>query len=422
MIYKNYKSNTYNIYTIKTDKFKTCHMEIVFRNNIVKNEVSKRSLLTEILVENTKEYPTRRNMVIALENLYNSYFYGITNRIGSSILTSFCFDFINPSLVDEDLEEFIKFPINSIMYPNITNNEFDITTFEYIKSRVIKDIESIIEDPKKYSIDKLLSSMCPDTASGININGSVDDINLITNSNLYEYYQNMLQHDYIDVYIIGDLNMDKVVKIINDNLKINVLKNHNIEFNVLNNASKKVTKLYDNANFSQENICIGLNINNITQYERNYVAHIYNMILGGGSLETKLYNRLRNENSLCYNCVSLYQKFDNLIILYTAISKENEDLAIKLMKKSLNDMLEGNITEEELENAKQLIITTLNMSLDNPGRIIDNYIFKNLYGLDEIEERIKLYNGVTKEEIINFAKKIKINTILCVRDGENEKN
>ena len=33
MIYRKFESNTYNIYTIKTDKFKTCHMEIIFRNN-----------------------------------------------------------------------------------------------------------------------------------------------------------------------------------------------------------------------------------------------------------------------------------------------------------------------------------------------------------------------------------------------------
>ena len=71
---------------------------------------------------------------------------------------------------------------------------------------------------------------------------------------------------------------------------------------------------------------------------------------------------------------------------------------------------------------KELIKTTLNMSLDNPGRIIDNYLFKNLYGLDDIEIRINKYSNVTKEEIINFAKKVKLNTILCVRDGENEKN
>ena len=146
------------------------------------------------------------------------------------------------------------------------------------------------------------------------------------------------------------------------------------------------------------------------------------MILGGGSLETKLYNRLRNENSLCYNCVSIYQKFDNLLILHTAVSSDNEELAIKLMKKALDDMISGNISDEELNNAKKLITTTLNMSLDVPGRIVDNYVFENLYGLEKLETRINKYNDVTKKDIMNFAKKIKLNTILCVRDGENERN
>ena len=422
MIYKTYNNKTYNIYTIKTDKFKTCHMEIVFRNNINKNDITKRSLITEMLVENTKKYKTRRDMIIELENLYNSYFYGVTNRIGSSILTSFCFDFIDPKLINEDLEQFIKFPIETILNPNVNNNEFDITTFEYVKTRVKNDIESLIEDPKKYSIDKLISNMCPDTESSININGYIEDLDLIIPTNLYEYYISMLEHDYIDIYIIGNLDMDNVSKIIKDNLKINVFKNHKIDYEINNKSVSKPKKLVENFNFSQENLCIGLNIENMTQFEKNYVGHIYNMILGGGSLETKLYNRLRNENSLCYNCVSIYQKFDNLLILHTAISKENENLAIKLMKKALLDMEQGNITEEEIENAKKLITTTLNMAEDVPGRIIDNYIFKNLYGLDDLEVRIKKYNSITKKEIVDFAKKIKINTILCVRDGENENN
>ena len=422
MIYKTYNNKPYNIYTIKTDKFKTCHMEIVFRNNINKNDITKRSLITEMLVENSKKYKTRRDMIIELENLYNSYFYGVTNRIGSSILTSFCFDFIDPKLINEDLEQFIKFPIETVLNPNVNNNEFDITTFEYVKTRVKNDIESLIEDPKKYSIDKLLSNMCPDTESSININGYIEDLDLITPTNLYEYYISMLEHDYIDIYIIGNLDMDNVSKIIKDNLKINVFKNHKIDYEINNKSVSKPKKLVENFNFSQENLCIGLNIENMTQFEKNYVGHIYNMILGGGSLETKLYNRLRNENSLCYNCVSIYQKFDNLLILHTAISKENENLAIKLMKKALLDMEQGNITEEEIENAKKLITTTLNMAEDVPGRIIDNYIFKNLYGLDDLEVRIKKYNSITKKEIVDFAKKIKINTILCVRDGENENN
>ena len=222
MIYKSYKRNSYNIYTIKTDKFKTCHMEIIFRNNITKEEITKRSLLTEMLVENTSKYNTRRKMIIELENLYNSYFYSITNRVGSSILTSFCFDFINPKLVNEKIDEFIKFPLNAILNPNISNDEFDITTFEYIKERVKKDIESIVEDPKKYSIRKLLENMCKNTESKININGYIEDLENINNSNLFDYYKEMIKHDFIDIYIIGNLDMDNVSKIIENNFKINI--------------------------------------------------------------------------------------------------------------------------------------------------------------------------------------------------------
>ena len=421
MVYKAYKNYTYNIYTIKTDKFKTCHMEIIFRNNINKDEVTKRSILAEMLVENSNKFKRRQEMLIELENLYNSYFYAVTNRVGSSILTSFCFDFIDPSLVSENIEKFIKFPLISILNPNVNNNEFDINTFEYIKTRVKKDIESIIEDPKNYSIQKLLNNMCKNTESSINVGGYVEDLDSINTTNLYEYYISMLEHDYIDIYIIGNLDMNKVQKIIKDTFKVKVLKNHIVNYNVKNNIFKKPVKIYEDFDITQEHIAIGLNILNETEYEKNYVSQIYNMILGSGSLETKLYNRLRNENSLCYNCSSIYQKYDNLIILHTAISKENESKAIDLMKKALNDMI-NDITDDEIENAKELLVTTLNMSLDVPGRIVDNYVFKNLYGLDDLNTRIEKYKNVTKKEIINFAKKIRINTILCLRDGENGKN
>lgn len=420
MLYKEYKCNTYNVYTVKTDKFKTCHMEIIFRNNIDKATVTKRSLLSEMLVENSNIYKTKKDMNIELENLYNSFFYSVINRVGSSILTSYCFDFIDPNLVNENIEEFIKFPIINIMNPNVLNNEFENNTFNYVKQRVKKDIESIIEEPKKYSIKKLLENMC-NTESSIDINGNIEDLEMITPTNLFEFYNECLQHDYIDIYIIGNLNMDNVVEIIKNNFNLNILKNHEVLYEVKNPIRKKVKEISLDSDFSQENICFGYNIDNMTEYERNYVANIYNMILGGSSLDTKLYNNLRNENSLCYNCSSLYQKFDNLIIIHTAISKENENLAIKLIKKSINDMI-NNIDETELENAKKLISTTLNMALDNPGKIIDNYLFKNLYNLEDIEIRINKYNNVTLEEIKEFSKKVKLNTILCLKEAENGKN
>lgn len=45
MNYKTYKYDTYNIYTIQTDKFKNCYIELNFREDIRDVNLSQRSLL-----------------------------------------------------------------------------------------------------------------------------------------------------------------------------------------------------------------------------------------------------------------------------------------------------------------------------------------------------------------------------------------
>jgi 3-phosphoshikimate 1-carboxyvinyltransferase len=98
MIYREYKADTYNIYTIKTDKFKTCHMEIVFRNNIKKEDVTKRSLISELLVENSKKFPTRKELVIENVVLSNDIKATIRclNELGISVIVNNNIAYIKP--------------------------------------------------------------------------------------------------------------------------------------------------------------------------------------------------------------------------------------------------------------------------------------------------------------------------------------
>ena len=76
-------------------------------------------------------------------------------------------------------------------------------------------------------------------------------------------------------------------------------------------------------------------------------------------------------------------------------------------------IIQNSVIVHSPENLRNNIIDEYAIKIlkrNNEKGIIDNYIFKNLYGLDDLEVRIENYNNVTKNEIINFAKKIKINT------------
>ena len=184
---------------------------------------------------------------------------------------------------------------------------------------------------------------------------------------------------------------------------------------------RKLIKESKNTNYFQTNLVYLLNLNNLTEYEKNYVANIYNIILGGGSLQTKLSKKLRIDNSLCYNVQSAYLKYDNLIMISTGVDINKENKANKLIKEAINEM-KDNITDEELTEAKELILTSLNMLNDSPGRIIDNEFYINLGLIDKLEDRINNFKNITKEDIYKLSNKINICTIYSLRGNINEEN
>ena len=54
--------------------------------------------------------------------------------------------------------------------------------------------------------------MCKDEPYAMNVHGQLEDVETITAANLYEYYQKALSEDEIDLYVIGDVNTEEVVK------------------------------------------------------------------------------------------------------------------------------------------------------------------------------------------------------------------
>ena len=422
MVYNVHKCGSYNIHTIKTDKFKNIRMEIVFRNNIDPNTIASRTLLFDLLVESSFKYPTKRDLVLKQELLYNASLYSVSNRIGNQIITSIVMDFLNPKYTkDNYLADAIKLPFELIFNPLVNNNEFSNQTLENIKTRTIADIKSLNEQPSKLAIKNALKSFDENSISSIDINGTIDSITTISSTSIYNTYLDVLKHDYIDIYVIGDFDENKIVDEIVKNAQFNTIKKHELTLEINNKTRSKNHIVKDSSSFLQSHIVYIYNITNLSDYERKYVFNLYNNILGGSALESKLYQKLRGENSLCYGISSIYQKYDNLLLIYTSVDPNNVNKAKKLIEQTISEMI-NNITEEDLNMAKDAIISSINMSLDIPGRIIDQYLFHNISDLDLVDERISQYKKVCLKDLKVVAKKIKINTTYVLEGDKNEKN
>ena len=73
-MYKSYDLNSYKLHCVKDDRFKETKVVINFKRKVKKEEITMRSILSKILLESSKNYPTSRLMAIETENLYNLMF------------------------------------------------------------------------------------------------------------------------------------------------------------------------------------------------------------------------------------------------------------------------------------------------------------------------------------------------------------
>ena len=423
MEYKVYDCKTYRIHTIKTDKFKNCSMEIMFRNDLIKEEITANNLLVDILMHSSKKYPKRRDVSIALENLYSTQVRGVATRLGNSTMLSFITDFLDPKYCyDGYLEEVISFPFEMLLNPNVKDKEFEQRSFNIIKNRIKSDIESLKENATRYAFRRALENMDDKSSSSYYMVGYLDDLEKITTTSLYDTYNNVLNNYVCDIYVIGNLEMDEVVKIIKKKFVIRTLKEKDIDLYVDNKVRKKELDISETGKYEQDSFVMVYNLVNLTKRERDLVIHLYNIILGSGGLTSKLYRYLREENSLCYVVSSMYQKYDGLLMVYAGIDKKDKNKCIKLVNKALKEMESGDFTLEELENAKKTVISSIKMSEDTLGGIINNYLFNDLDNLPLYEERVQEFKTITKDEVIELAKKVKVNIIYMLGGEDNERD
>lgn len=419
MEYKLYDKKV-KIHTIKSNKFKNCILEIIFTNKVSKDNKTINTLLDDLLTYSSNKYKTRRELNIELENLYNASVRCWNNRIGENLVTHFNLDFLNPKYCEEGyLEDVIKLPFEILLNPNIIDGKFEEKSYTIVENRLRAYLESEKDSATGYALDRSLECMDPNSLSSIRPCGKLEDLNKIKNEDVVNEYKKLLKSS-CEIYLLGNMEMDEVVEIIEKYFNLETDNNYEGSYYVNNNEREEVLDVSESGRYEQSTLIMINNIGDISERERNVTYKVFNYIFGSGGLTSKLYKYIREENSLCYALSSSYYRNDNLLLLFAGINSKDKDRCIELYNKALNEMINGEYSDEELVDAKKNIETMIKNSEDHLYGIIGNYYSHITQGTPLTDEQIKLVNSVTKDEISELAKKVKLNTVFLLV-GEDEK-
>ena len=171
------------------------------------------------------------------------------------------------------------------------------------------------------------------------------------------------------------------------------------------------------ANASQ--LTILCTLHHLTDFERKYVLLVYNEMLGGNS-NSMLFSVVREKNSYAYYVNSSPKGYDNTLLIYAGIEKDNATKVLKLIRNTLQDISRGNFNDALLKSAKETLVASILASTDSPSGIINTYYASYLVHSDLFDERINKMNQVTKEDIIKMSKKVKLHTVYLLKGYNKE--
>lgn len=409
---------------IQTPKFKTNLISIFLTLPLSRDNVTKNALIPAVLKSGTKNLDTQEKISIELENMYGANLDCGIEKIGDNQIIKFYLETINDNFLPKQenlLDKSINLLLDIIFNPVVEENHFNNQYVETEKQTIKRLIEGKIDNKDIYAFNRCIEEMYKDKPFGLYKYGYTEDLETINEHNLYEYYKNLISNAKIDIFVSGDFDDNKIIELLNNNENIKKLSDREDNHIINNEQTEKKTKIEDikilneSKDVTQGKLVIGMDID---YYKENskYAMCLYNVILGE-SATSKLFQNVREKASLAYTARSNYVRQKNNIFIRCGIEIENYDKAVQIINKQLEDMKNGNFTDEDIENAKKYMVSGIKTVADEQDSEITYYLGQELSGnLTNFEEYIEKIQAVTKEEILDIANNINTNMIYFLKN------
>lgn len=413
------------LHEIQTDKFKTNLIAVFLSMPITRENVTKNSLISAILRRGSKNMPTQEKISQELEEMYGASFDCGLDKTGDNHILKFYLEAINDNFLPHVDENMLKTSIEKLLEivfnPLVENGAFKKEYVKQEKENVKRIIEGKPDNKARYAFDRCIEEMYKNQPYGLYKYGYIEDLEAITEQDLYNYYQEMISQCKIDIFVSGNINDVTSVVEQNENVKKLQEREPNYKINKVEAKEEVQEKeVVEEMDVTQGKITIGLDLH-LDNEEQKYDAMLYNAILGG-TANSKMFQEVREKASLAYSAGSSYVRYKSNIFIKCGIEIKNYEKAMEIIRKQLEDMKNGIFTDEDIENAKKGIMSGIKSIDDEQDTEITYFFGQELTNTKtSLEEYMAKIQKVSKQDIIKVANSVTVNTVYFLRDNESTK-
>ncbi len=172
---------------------------------------------------------------------------------------------------------------------------------------------------------------------------------------------------------------------------------------------------------AQTHVWLGLPV--MSYGDPDYFAlYVGNHMLGGAGLVSRLFKVIREERGLAYSAYSFFAPLRAAGPFVAGLQTRNDQLggALELLRATIGDFVRKGPDPEELESAKQNIVSGFPLRVDSNGKKLEQLVTIGFFGLplDYLETFSARVEKVTQEQVRDaFKRRVRLEQMVLVTVG-----
>lgn len=275
------------------------------------------------------------------------------------------------------------------------------------KGVVIEEINMVNDRPERLVWNAFDHMLYPDHPAGRPVIGNKETVQSFTREDLFEYRKAHYVPEKTLVIVTGNIDEQKVIEYVS-RLFGSLAEAPVITMERVKEDQKEARVSIIGKQTDQTHFILGFRAFDYFD-ERKWALSMLSAILGHG-MSSRLFHRIREELGLCYYInASISLDFDSGVLYIRAgVNHGKVEEAIKEILSIIKNVVEGGVTDRELQKAKDYRIGNMYLGLETSDSLAD------WYGYQEIEDREMLspeayeakVRAVTRDQVNAVAKDI----------------
>ncbi len=402
--------NGINLHVIHRDKFKSDIICILFREKLKRENSTKNAIIPLLLEQGCKKYKDNKKINKKVDEMFGATFDIQNIKKGEEQILQFYFEFISQKL---KISEVLEFLYEVIYNTNVENGEFNKNIFDIQKRKIKNRIESQINNKSDYAKQRTFEISCEGEAFAINPLGYEDEVESISNKDVVTRYEDILKESNIDIIYEGETMANELLE------QLDIIFNFSKKDRDFKDYKNKSYTYFKSEKNEVEKIGLEQSILTLTLKSKEDVdLNVYSLILLsfiiGGSSDSLLFKKIREELGLCYYAYSVLYTAKKMILIQCGVNKGNNKKVVSNIKNIVSS-IQNFIGADDLNNAKNLLIREYKLTQDNNSSSVNFYLTQYLNDLEtDLEKFIYTINNVSIEDVVEVSKKIIIDCIFSL--------